>query len=485
VEQVPLSDELPFSHEQAAGRIVGAWRAARGERRWPVVQLTGPAAASKREIAAHACAAMGLRLHALRAVQVPAGGSDQEALLRLWEREAALGPSALLLDAEDLDAPERARVAALIERMGAPLLVAVREPLAGLRHPELRVDVARPPAEEQRALWQRHLGWPSPALDEPVGAVTAQFSLEAGAIRSVCASLAVPPDTPSDVAPGEALWDACREQARAQLDDHARRIQSSAGWDDLVLPEPQRRLLVEIAGQVRHRPQVYEQWGFSEAGLRGLGIAALFAGPSGTGKTMAAEVLARELRLDLYCIDLSQVVSKYIGETEKNLRRVFDAAEGGGAILLFDEADALFGKRSEVKDSHDRFANIEVSYLLQRMEAYRGLAILTTNLKSALDQAFLRRLRFIVNFPFPDAAQREDIWRRVFPSRTPTEDLDPVRLGRLSVTGGSIRNIALNAAFLAAQAGEPVRMAHVLAAARGECAKLDKTLIAAEIEGWV
>ena len=204
---------------------------------------------------------------------------------------------------------------------------------------------------------------------------------------------------------------------------------------------------------VRQRAKVYDAWGFGAARARGLGISALFAGPSGTGKTMAGEVLANELNLDLYRIDLSQVVNKYIGETEKNLRRVFDAAEEGGAILLFDEADALFGKRSEVKDSHDRYANIEISYLLQRMEAYRGLAILTTNMKSALDTAFLRRLRFVVQFPFPDAAQRAEIWRRVFPAPTPTEGLDFAQLARLQVAGGNIRNMALNAAFLAAEAG--------------------------------
>jgi SpoVK/Ycf46/Vps4 family AAA+-type ATPase len=199
---------------------------------------------------------------------------------------------------------------------------------------------------------------------------------------------------------------------------------------------------------------------------------------------MAAEVLAQELRLDLYRIDLSQVVNKYIGETEKNLRRVFDAAEDGGAILLFDEADALFGKRSEVKDSHDRYANIEVSYLLQRMEAYRGLAILTTNMKEALDTSFLRRIRFVVQFPFPDAAQRSGIWRRVFPADTPTEQLDVGRLSRLNVAGGSIRNIAMYAAFLAADAGEPVRMGHLLRAARAEYAKLERPLTEADIGGW-
>jgi SpoVK/Ycf46/Vps4 family AAA+-type ATPase len=199
---------------------------------------------------------------------------------------------------------------------------------------------------------------------------------------------------------------------------------------------------------------------------------------------MASEVLANELQLDLYRIDLSQVVNKYIGETEKNLKRIFDAAEDGGAILLFDEADALFGKRSEVRDSHDRYANIEVSYLLQRMEGYRGLAILTTNMKSALDKAFMRRIRFIVQFPFPDAVQRSEIWRRIFPADTPTKGLDVGRLARLTVAGGNIRNIALNAAFLAANSGEPVRMEHIASAAHSEYAKLEKPLTDAEIGGW-
>src|SRR6185437_1267443 len=195
-----------------------------------------------------------------------------------------------------------------------------------------------------------------------------------------------------------------------------------------ILPETQKQVLREIAIHVRQRSKVYEQWGFAVASSRGLGISALFYGPSGTGKTMAGEVLANELRLDLYRIDLSQIVNKYIGETEKNLRRVFDAAEDGGAILFFDEADALFGKRSEVKDSHDRYANIEINYLLQRMELYRGLAVLATNMKSALDPAFLRRIRFVINFPFPDATQRVEIWRRIFPAATPTEGLDMARL---------------------------------------------------------
>jgi SpoVK/Ycf46/Vps4 family AAA+-type ATPase len=202
---------------------------------------------------------------------------------------------------------------------------------------------------------------------------------------------------------------------------------------------------------------------------------------------MAAEVLANELHLDLYRIDLSQVVSKYIGETEKNLRRVFDAAESGGVILLFDEADALFGRRSEVKDSHDRYANIEVSYLLTRMEAYHGLAILTTNAKDAIDSAFMRRIRFVVRFAFPDAAERAEIWRRVFPGETPTEGLDTAALARVGMTGGSISNVAISAAFLAADEADgqqSVRMRHIAAAAMRERAKLERPLPAGEVSSW-
>jgi SpoVK/Ycf46/Vps4 family AAA+-type ATPase len=281
------------------------------------------------------------------------------------------------------------------------------------------------------------------------------------------------------------LWRSCCAQSRARLESLAQYIEPVATWEDLVLPPVQLQTLRQITAQVRQRQRVYQDWGFSQKSSRGLGISALFAGGSGTGKTMAAEVLANELCLNLYRIDLSQVVSKYIGETEKNLRQVFDAAEDGGAILLFDEADALFGQRSEVKDSHDRYANIEVSYLLQRMESYLGLAILTTNMKASLDSAFLRRLRFTVQFPFPDTSQRAEIWRRVFPQATPTEGLNPEALARLNVAGGNIRNMALTAAFLAADEDRPIAMRHLLSAARSEYAKLEKTLTDAEVRGWV
>ena len=239
-----------------------------------------------------------------------------------------------------------------------------------------------------------------------------------------------------------------------------------------------------FVAQVEQRAQVYEDWGFAQRMNRGLGISALFGGEPGTGKTMAAEVIANALQLDLYRIDLSQVVNKYIGETEKNLRRVFDAAEDGGVILFFDEADALFGKRSEVKDSHDRYANLEISYLLQRIEAFSGLAILATNMKSALDPAFLRRLRFIVNFPLPSVTERRRIWERVFPQANPARDqpgvplaaLDYDQLARLNIAGGSILNIALNAAFMAAQSRTPITMELILEAARHEFRKIERPI---------
>jgi ATPase family protein associated with various cellular activities (AAA) len=451
----------------------------------PAIQLCGSEDSGKETVAAAACAALGLGLYAMRAEDVPSAPAEREALGRLWEREAVLGRGALLLDCERTEGAELARAAIpFVESMHGMIFVTARDPVRLQRRRLIHLDVRGPSPAEQLSLWQSVLGPSTGELNGKLGEITAQFSLGPQGIHAAGAealdALASQPGTEL----GTVLWEACRSHARTRLDDLAERIEPAATWEDLVLPEPQKNTLREILANVRRRTRVYDVWGFARKGSRGLGISALFSGASGTGKTMAAEVLAGEMRLDLYRIDLSQVVSKYIGETEKNLRRVFDAAERGGAVLLFDEADALFGKRSEVKDSHDRYANIEVSYLLQRMESYRGLAILTTNMKGELDPAFLRRLRFVVRFPFPDAAQRARIWARIFPPDTPTEDLDADKLAKMNVAGGNIRNIALQAAFLAADAGEPVRMSHLLRAAYTEYAKLEKPLTEAEIGGW-
>ncbi|MCU7820351.1 ATP-binding protein [Kitasatospora sp. DSM 101779] len=276
---------------------------------------------------------------------------------------------------------------------------------------------------------------------------------------------------------------ACRALAARPLHGLATVRRPVAALDDLVLPDQANRALRALLAHVRRRRRVHGDWGYAERG-RGLAVTALFAGPSGTGKTTAAEAVAHELGLDVIAADLSQVVSKYIGETEKHLARLFDAAESG-SVLLFDEGDALFAKRTQVRDSRDRYANLEVSYLLQRLETFCGIAILTTNARESIDPAFVRRMRFVVTFPFPDAEQRTRLWAGAFPPGVPTEGLDPRRLAQLAVSGGTIAQLALHAAFLAADEGGPVGMRHVLDAARIEADKLERPLAAHEIRGWV
>ena len=442
-----------------------------------VIHLCGDDPHGQEDIAALVADKAGSQLFTLRTEELPAIGSELDLLALLWQREAVLLPGALLVQCGA--AGFTASASHFIERMPGVVFVGSREPVR-MDRTFVRFDVAKPGPTEQKRLWKTALRSAKENLNGALDDVSEQFRLSARMIFSTASLL-----SSEDSFQPEQLWSACRSSARPRLEDLAQRIVPCATWDDLVLPELQKQVLRQIAAQVRYRMKVYESWGFSAKGRRGLGVSALFTGASGTGKTMAAEVLARDLALDLYRIDLSAVVSKYIGETEKNLKQVFDAAEEGGVLLLFDEADALFGKRSEVRDSHDRYANIEVGYLLQKMEAYQGLAILTTNLKSSLDTSFQRRLRFTVNFPFPDAAQREAIWRKVFPEATPTQGLDHKKLAQLNVAGGSIRNIALNAAFLAAHAGTPVEMAHLAEAAQLEAQKIERALSDAELRGWV
>jgi hypothetical protein len=442
-----------------------------------VVQLIGDDVAASRDVAHVVAGRHGLGLRVLRASELPTRPDDVAQMATLWNREALLLDLALLVDSEGADARQ---VCAFVRRLAGLVLIATDNGIAGVAS---RVHVPAIDAEERRQLWRDGLGKSAQLLNGSLESVAAHFRMRPADIADTAKSLRASGHEPELLR--HALWKACREKTRQHLDDLAQRIEPVATWDDLILPDAQLATLREIAAQVRSRLVVEQRWGFASKCGRGLGIGVLFSGESGTGKTMAAEVLANELELDVYRIDLSAMVSKYIGETEKNLRRVFDAAEQTGAILLFDEADALFGKRSEVKDSHDRYANIEVSYLLQRMEAYRGLAILTTNLKGALDIAFHRRLRFVVQFPFPDSRLRERIWRGVFPPAAPLAPLDHSKLAQLNVAGGSIRNIALNAAFLAADSGSSIGMSHLLRAARGESVKRERPFSDAEVRGWV
>ena len=483
VTPVALPVLVAESHRAVAERIVNHLLACRDLRQVPLVQLCGADAQAKLSIAVLAGRQVGWKIYRLPAESVPAAAAELDGFRRLWERETALNQNVLLVDCEALDVAEGARLEAarrLLDSYRGPLFLTSRQRQPVRERPVFPVDVEKPTPAEQKKLWVASLGDRAEEAGGVLDSLVAQFHLGAHLIRSASAEALVSAGNGM----AQELWSICSKQSRPRLDELAQRIASKSSWADLVLPESQLQTLREVSAQARNRNTVHEEWGFRGKDERGLGVSALFAGPSGTGKTLASEVLANELHLDLYRVDLSQVVSKYIGETEKNLRRVFDAAEEGGVVLLFDEADALFGKRSEVKDSHDRYANIEVSYLLQRMECYNGLAILTTNLKSAVDPAFLRRLRFIVQFPFPDQAQRQEIWRRVFPERTPVDELQFEKLAKLNLAGGNIRNIALSAAFLAADAGTPVGMAHLARAARSECAKLERPIPEAEIGLW-
>jgi ATPase family associated with various cellular activities (AAA) len=468
-------NHLATSHQKLASQVTEALDNPKN-----YIQLCGPEPDTLKQIALSACIDRQAPLFVISAETIPTEIAQAHIIQRLCEREALLTQGILLLACENLAeegttaAQQAATVVRWMDTCQVPVIVTQRERRAWGGRTAMTIDVDPPTTPEQQELWQLTL---PETQHHQIDRLVATFNLSAQIIQTIAAQ--------SDVASEEELWQSCLEYARPRFDSLAQQIQSTVGWRDVVLPNPEMAVLKTIAAHVKQRSRVYEDWGFGAKSRRGLGISALFAGASGTGKTLSAEVLANELNLDLFRIDISSVVSKYIGETEKNLRRIFDAAESGGAILLFDEADALFGKRSDVKDSHDRYANMEVAYLLQKIEAYRGLAILTTNLKDSIDQAFLRRIRFVVQFPFPDATQRTEIWRRVFPEQTPVQKLAYNKLARLGVAGGNIRNIALNAAFLAADAGEAVSMEHILQSAQSEYVKLERPLTDQEVRGWL
>lgn len=481
---------LPPKYQKIVDQISTLWQTAPPDK-IPTIQLCGEAGETKEAIAAAACAQAGRKLSKIDAFVIPSHHKDLQQLIVRWQREALLSNTTLLLDSDEIylaDAARQNAISKFISGTKSPLIISSVSRQQSRKYSPITLDIPKLIYTEQLTIWQETLGSAAPILNGHIEKLACQFNLSPSAIiaahTTAKSSLAHLNEEEGD-ALKNALWNACRIQARPHLDDLAQRIVSKAKWDDLVLPEKEIKMLQYIIAQVAHRAKVYSQWGFGAKGERGFGITALFSGSSGTGKTMAAEAIASILGLDLYRIELSAVVSKYIGETEKNLQRIFTAAGGGGAILLFDEADALFGKRTEVKDSHDRHANMEVAYLLQQMEAYQGLAILTTNLPQSLDQAFLRRLRFIVNFPFPDAPARAKIWQGMFPAETPTRGLDFKKLSRLNASGGSIHNITLNAAFIAADANEPVMMKHLLESTKNEYVKIDRLLTDVEVKGWV
>lgn len=463
-----------------------------------VFSFSGPYGAGKRAMARAVCRDLSLPLLVADVSRMVSAGTSFADLIWLLGREAALNGAALCLEnidplLADQDAPT-SELKSLCEaiRTFSPLTFLIGRhswPQALLSEANLiRVDFSAPDAKSRKRLWQTHIDNShgddlpkSGSLDDGLDteALAGKFRLTPGQIRDAfeAASNLARWRSPDDVrVKMEDLYAACRAQTAPKLGELARKIKPRFRWDDIVLPPDQLAQLTEICNESRHRQTVYAEWGFDRKLSLGRGLTALFTGPPGTGKTMAAEVVANGLNLDLYKIDLSQVVSKYIGETEKKLHQIFDEAQSSNSILFFDEADALFGKRSEVKDAHDRYANIEVGYLLQKMEEYDGIAILATNLQQNMDDAFTRRMRFIIDFPFPDEHHRKLIWQVTFPAEAPLgDDVDLGWLARgIRLPGGNIKNIALAAAFFAAGDGGVIRMSHLIQGGRREFQKIGR-----------
>ncbi|MFD1213398.1 ATP-binding protein [Arthrobacter sp. GCM10027362] len=451
-----------------------------------VLYLRGPAGVGKTELALRLCGSAGLALLVLDTEDLSALPPEQARDLLLAAcRESALQRGAMYLERGDalLEASGRASLkslARLAAEPGPPIILGGEAPWTdGRIFDQARfetVTVPMPTAAERAALWRRQLDGLTPAAADWAEELASRFVLTPARIKDAVAAAerGCRPETPGPTL--EELEAACRHQSDQHLGELAVKVDPRHGWEDLVLPEPKTAQLREICGQVRQHDRVYEAWGFGRKLGRGKGLSVLFAGPPGTGKTLAAEVLAREAGLGLFEIDLSGVVSKYIGETEKNLARIFQEARTGNAILFFDEADALFGRRTEIHDAHDRYANIETGFLLQKLDEHEGIVLLASNLRTNLDEAFTRRIRYVVDFPFPDAAHRQRIWESHFPAEAPVaDDVDCALLAReYAIAGGSIKNIVLNAAFLAASDGGVITARHILLGTRREFEKLGK-----------
>jgi SpoVK/Ycf46/Vps4 family AAA+-type ATPase len=443
--------------------------------------LQGASGIGKQQIAAAIATGLDIPLLIADLTQVLHLKADFEQTLRLVLRTIQLQPAVLYLPGIDRlisleqGGPERQLLAALTDAAGTIVLAGNSpwQPTTPAKASVREIVLALPDFRQRQICWQTHLNTHQVLLaPSSVDTLADRFRLTPEQIQA-----AVTVAAQSDLPTLKTLFAAARRQAGQNLHTLTEKIEARYTWDDIVLPIDPLAQLREICSRVAHRQVVYQQWGFDRKLSLGKGLNALFSGSSGTGKTMAAEVIATDLGLDLYRIDLSQVVSKYIGETEKNLDRIFQAAESANAILFFDEADALFGKRSEVKDAHDRYANIEIGYLLQKVEAYSGLAILATNLRQNLDDAFVRRLQFIVEFPFPDREYRRQIWAVLFPALAPLDpDIDFELLAReIRLPGGNLKNIALASAFYAAAAGGVIQMTHLLQAAQREYHKVGRT----------
>jgi SpoVK/Ycf46/Vps4 family AAA+-type ATPase len=454
-----------------------------------ILCFQGPSGAGKEETAAALCRELGIPLLVVNTARLLHGDLRVETAAGLLFREALIQQAALYFDRYDVLLGDESKVShgreTLVQELehfsGLTFLAgqAGSEPAGVCRGKYfIRVDFPILAYPLRKQFLQDSLdGLASPDID--LGALTNKFHLTVGQMRDaivMARSLALWRDPANGSLTSDDLYIACRSQSNHKLSRLAIKISPKYSWSDIVLPQEQMAQIRELLNYVKYRDVVYGAWGFAQKLSLGKGLNVLFSGLSGTGKTMAAEIMARELGLDLYKIDLSMVVSKYIGETEKNLSAIFQEAKDSNAILFFDEADALFGKRSEVKDAHDRYANIETAYLLQKMDEYEGIVILATNLRNNMDEAFTRRMQVIIDFPFPEEEYRRQIFEGIFPKQAPvSSDIDFVFLAhQFKLTGGNIKNIALHAAFLAAEDDKRIGMAQIIRATKREFEKIGK-----------
>jgi len=497
-----LSAAMPEEIQKRLDQWASGW-----DRIWkehaPVILFHGRYGSGQHFAAGYLASALGKPCLMLSMSSLFASGLHADQAVHLAEREAMLTggltcwdqvDELVQLDGEsELSREREAFVRTLAKGRTVVILLANKawEPARDLNgRPYLRLEFPLASYSARKAAWSTELNGTNPFSDEELNALAGRFRLTPGQIQDAvgrAVTLMWARDPLSGKLQASDIDAASRNQSQHRLGLLARKLDPRYTWNDIVLPRQQLATLRLICTTVRQRPTVYDDWGFDRKLSLGKGMIALFSGLSGTGKTMAAEIIANELGLDLYKINLSAVVSKYIGETEKNLERIFSEAQDTDAILFFDEADALFGKRSEVKDAHDRYANIETAYLLQRTEEYNGLVILASNIKKNMDEAFVRRIHFMVDFPFPEEPERLEIWRRTFPAQAPrAEDIDlPFLARKLKITGGNIRNIILIAAFLAAEEHTSISMRHLVRGASYEFQKIGKMIVEGDFEGYI
>jgi ATP-dependent 26S proteasome regulatory subunit len=455
-----------------------------------ICNLAGAQNQYRRDIAGIICSGLQTPMLAVNVRDMLLASTSLDVLIPLVFREAAVQNATLFLEDFDYLFEEKGEIIQAWRYL-IPELNAFRNwVLLGLEkewHPErtitektcvdLRLSV--PDYEERQQIWEKSLANKKEfATGINISDLAAKFKFNNRQILQAvqaARNLSLGRDPQIGLVTSEDIYSACRRQSVDMLNHLARKVQPVYCWDDIILPKDQMEQLHEICSYVRYYPVVYETWGYGRKWSLGRGLKVLFEGPSGTGKTMAAEVISNELKIDLYKVDLSTIVSKYIGETEKNLDRIFEEGQSSNAILFFDEADALFGKRSEVRDAHDRYANIETAYLLQKMDEYEGIVILATNLHKNMDEAFARRMHHTLEFPLPNEVDRYRIWQRAFPAEAPHQDVNLKFIARqFKISGGNIKNIALNSAFLAADKGGEIDMPTVIKATRREYQKIGK-----------